>query len=251
MPYATGLIPEEQRTRILNVHVGVGPLGGGAAERNYRLAAHLLAAQEYVSMLMTDKWLVNGELSDGYAFPRERLMILPLINDRYDIPLPMLGIIDRAVEIADVIHIIGYASPMVSLVCAAARRKRKPWVVCTAGLLPLRGRSLPLKKAFQAVWGQRILRDAARLIAITVDEMTAIAPYASSSGKVVLLPNAVDVPPLASDSGSREPKTSHSSPYLLFMGGFHPTKGADLLIDSAGRPSCPGNTGPNRGHDAV
>lgn len=182
-------------------------------------------------MLITDKWLVGGKPPPGYSFPLERLTILPLINDRYDIPLPRLRLVDRAVEQADVIHIVGYASPMVPLVCAAARRRRKPWVVCTAGLLPLRGRSLPLKRAFQAVWGNRILREAARLIAITQDERATISRYASSPEKAMLLPNAVDIPALSPEAAG-EKAASRASPYLLFLGGFHPTKGGDLLVEA-------------------
>jgi hypothetical protein len=61
------------------------------------------------------------------------MTVLPLLNHRSDVPLLRPRAIDRAVRDADLIHILGHLSPMAPAVCAAARRHRKPWVVCTAG----------------------------------------------------------------------------------------------------------------------
>jgi glycosyltransferase involved in cell wall biosynthesis len=213
--------------RVLSVNVGFGPLAGGGAERNYQMAAHLLEAGIDVRLLITDKWLVGGEAPPGYPFPRERLTVLPLIDRRFDITLPRPRLVDAAVRDADVIHILQYMSPIVPPVCSAARRHGKPWVVSPVGLLPLREHSIRLKHTFQAFWGNRILREASRLIAVTPAEQATIAPYAASPNRVVVIPNAIEVRPAS--AVDPVPQTE-SRPFLLFLGGFNLTKGADLLV---------------------
>ncbi len=193
------------------------------------MAAHLLRAGHDVRLLLTDKWFEHGQVPRGYPFPRERMTVLPLLNDRYDLPLLRFPAIEKVVRDADVLHLLGHLSPLAAAVCAAARRQRKPWVVCTAGVLPFRGRSLRLKRLVQSLWGRRALREASRLIAITPDEQALLQPFASSPDRVVVVPNAIDDPCPA------HPAPFESSPYILFLGGFHPTKGADLLVEAFAR----------------
>lgn len=193
------------------------------------MATHLLRAGQDVRLLLTSKWLENGQVPAGYPFPSERMTVLPHLNDRYDLPLLLPRRIDQAVRNADVIHLMGHLSPMAASVCASARRHRRPWVVCVAGVLPFRGRSLLLKRAVQSLWGARVLREAARLIAITEDERSLLATYADSPQRVTLVPNAVELALPASLPAFE------SSPYILFLGGFHPTKGADLLVEAFAR----------------
>jgi glycosyltransferase involved in cell wall biosynthesis len=191
------------------------------------MAAHLLEAGIDIRLLITDKWLVGGEVPPGYPFPRERLTVLPLINRRFDIALPRPRLVDAAVRDADVIHLLNYMAAIVPAVCSAARRHGKPWVVSPVGLLPLREHSVPLKQTFQTFWGNRILREASRLIAVTPAEQAIIAPYAASPERVVVIPNAIDVHPVGAISPAPRPE---SRPFLLFLGGFNLTKGADLLV---------------------
>jgi glycosyltransferase involved in cell wall biosynthesis len=217
--------------RILCVENGFSAHSGGSSQRNYQMARHLLEAGEDVRLLITDRWLVNGETIPEYPFPAERLTILPLINRRFDVALPLPWVIDRAVRNADLIH-VDYLSAMAPSVCAAARRHGKPWVVCPAGALPFHGRSLGLKRAFHRFWGAGILRDASRVIAITPDEQESIALFVRARKRIVIVPNAIDIPAPRSRYCS-EPEDGYAgSPHILYLGGFGPTKGASLLIEA-------------------
>lgn len=219
--------------RVLSVNAGFGPRAGGGGERNYQMAAHLLEAGVDVRLLLTDKWLIAGEPPPGYPFPRERFTVLPLINRRFDLVLPRPRLVDTAVRDADLIHLIPHISPIVPPVIAAARRHGKPWVISPVGILPLRGHSIPLKKMYQAFWGDRMLREAARLIAVTALDRELLTPYAASPDRVVVIPNAIRPQP----PGAIPPAPPGSRPFLLFMGGFHWNKGADLLIEAFARVS--------------
>jgi glycosyltransferase involved in cell wall biosynthesis len=217
--------------RILCVEIGFHAGLGGSFQRNYQMARHLLDAGEDVCLLLTDKWLVKGETVPEYPFPTERLTVLPLLNGRYNVPLAIPWVIDRAVQNADVIH-VDYLSAMAPSVCAAARRHRKPWVVCPAGVLPFHGRSLLLKRAFHQLWGARILRDSSRVIAITALEQESITPFVTAPDRIAIVPNAIDpwAPPSHSASDIRH--VTGDQPHILYLGGFAPSKGASLLIEA-------------------
>ena len=189
------------------------------------MARHLLEAGEDVQMLITDKFLQNGEPPRDYPFPSERLKIARLMNRRYELPWPAQQTIDAAVRQSDVLHLMGHLGALAAAATSAARRHAKPWVVCIGGGLPIRGRSLLLKRTFQFAFGERILREAARLIAITPEEKVLLQSY----GRVALIPNAID------RSGTSPRSTQTVSPYLLYLGGFHPTKGPDLLVEAFAR----------------
>lgn len=211
--------------KILCVAVGFNAYCGGASQRNYQMARHLLDAGEDVRLLITDKWLVDGETAPGYPFPAERLTVLPLINRRFNVPLLLPWVIDRAVRDADVIH-VDHLSAMSPSVCAAARRHRKPWVVCPAGTLPFHGRSQRLKRVYQRLWGDGILRDASRVIAITAAEQELIAAHVPDRNRIAIVPNAID-------ASQPMPSThDHQQPHVLCLGGFAPSKGATLLIEA-------------------
>lgn len=197
------------------------------------MAAHLLEAGVDMRLLLTDKWLVDGEAPSGYPFPRERFTVLPVISRRFDIVFPRPRLVDAAVRDADVIHIIPHISPIVPPVISAARRHRKPWVISPVGLLPLRGHSIALKQIYQTFWGNRMLREASRLIAVTAADAATLAPYAASPDRVVVIPNAIARRP----PGAVPPAPADSRPFLLFMGGFHWTKGTDQLVEAFARVS--------------
>jgi glycosyltransferase involved in cell wall biosynthesis len=234
-PLTQAVPRSEKPVRVLTVHAGFGPVAGGGAERNYRMATHMLAAGHDVRMLITDKWLEHQEPPPGYPFPSDRLVILPLVNRRYDVPLPLLRRIDRAVAGVDVVHFMGVVSPLVPLVAAAARRRRRPWVICTAGSLQFVSRSLHLKRGFMSLFGDWIMRGAARIVATTARERATLARYAPPE-RVVTIPNAIDaLAPPHPEAVIRRRLDVGTAPYLLFMGGFHPVKGADLLVEAFSR----------------
>jgi glycosyltransferase involved in cell wall biosynthesis len=127
-------------------------------------------------------------------------------------------------------------SAIAPLVCAAARRHRKPWVVCPAGVLPFHGRSLRLKRTFHRLWGARILRDASRVIAITPAEQTSIAPFVRAPERITIVPNAIDIPATRTVARSESLWRSYADrPHILYLGGFGPTKGASLLVEAFSR----------------
>jgi glycosyltransferase involved in cell wall biosynthesis len=210
--------------KILCVEAGFSAHCGGSSQRTYQMARHLLDAGEDVRLLTSDKWLRNGEPIPEYPFPAERITALPLINRRFDVPLLLPWVIDRAIRDTDVIH-IGYLSPMAPAVCAAARRLGKPWVVCPAGVLPFSGRSMRLKRLFHQLWGARILREAARVIAVTPGEQEMLAPFVRSPERITVVPNAIET--------TKSTSLDHAGPpQILYLGGFNPKKGASLLIEA-------------------
>jgi len=166
-----------------------------------------------------------------------RLVVLPCLNRRFQIPLGGWQTVVDAVREADVIHLKGQWHLLNAMVYLAARRQGLPYVVGPGGALPLFGRSLWFKRLFNLVVGRRIVREASAWIANTSAEFAHFEAYGIPRQKVAVIPNGV----WESDFAAGEAVEFHattgipSGPLVLFMGRLNPIKGPDLLLEAFGR----------------
>ena len=72
---------------------------------------------------------------------------------------------------------MGHWTILNALVYVICRRTRTPYVVCPAGSLPIFGRSKAIKRLYNWLVGRRIIGDAARCIAISVEEIEHFSDY--------------------------------------------------------------------------
>ena len=67
----------------------------------------------------------------------------------------------------------------------------RPYVVCPAGALPLYGRSKWLKRCYNFIIGDAIIRNASGWIAVTEAEFPQFEEYGVDSSLVTVIPNGV------------------------------------------------------------
>jgi glycosyltransferase involved in cell wall biosynthesis len=130
---------------------------------------------------------------------------------------------------------MGHWSILNFFVYLAAKRFRKPYVVCPAGSLPIFGRSAILKHTYNFLVGKAIIRNASACIAVTDSEFPHFEAYGVNPLKVVVIPNGVnqsDFPLTDKEFFLNKYKLSHA-PIVLFMGRLNPIKGPDLLLEAA------------------
>ena len=219
--------------RILNVNDTLGlRTGGGTAERTFQMSRFLAGLEDVQCTVLTldielDKTRIQSALPAN-------VMVLSSYWDRFYVPKRGWQTIKRLVASTDVIHLMGHWSVLNLLVYWAARRAKKPYVVCPAGALPIFGRSANIKRLFNFVAGRAIIRNASAWIAVTKGELSHFETYGIASSRVTVIPNGVNEEDfLAADVVAFKRKHKiPDAPIILFMGRLNPIKGPDLLLEA-------------------
>lgn len=216
--------------KILNVNVLLDPIsGGGTAERTYQMSKE--QAREHIdcTILTTNIGLTAERIA---SLEGVNVVALPCFNDRFYIINFSWRKLKNLVIKSDVIHLMGHWSLLNVIVYFFARQTDTPYVICPAGELTLFGRSRLLKKFFNFVIGNRIVRNASGYIAVTPAEKVNYEEYGIKDESVTVIPNGVN-----EDDFKRNENTTlfdkfalEGKSFILFMGRLNPIKGPDLLL---------------------
>lgn len=222
-------------TMLSVVHLLDAVTGGGTAERTFQLSRSLARSGATCTVLTMDIG-INRERLDRLqgveviaASTMSRRFPVPLIN-----PFTLVSLI-RPVS---VVCLMNHWTALNAVAYWVCRMLRKPYVVCPAGALQLFGRSVLLKKAYNWIVGQRLIRNASACIAITKAEIDDFLSYGVDMSRIHIIPNGVDPDDFPEDISSDELKNFRNrhglgeTPVILFMGRLNRIKGPDLLLDA-------------------
>ncbi len=221
--------------KILNVNHSLDPVrGGGVTERTYQMSRYLAEADVDCSILTLDIDLTEERRRQLKGV---HITALPCVNKRFYFPRPTFGMlrsVAASVQSSDLVHIMNHWTVINALAFLAARRFHKPYVVCPAGALPTFGRSGLLKKFYNHLIGYKIVRNAARCIAVTADEIDHFRAYGVEPQKIVVIPNGINAEDYLEQGADAFRARHHlgSHPFILFIGRLNPIKGPDLLLDA-------------------
>jgi glycosyltransferase involved in cell wall biosynthesis len=205
--------------------------GGGTAERTVKISQHLARSGVETSLLTSDIGVdekLRNSLSDV------KLHIVKNVYSRYYISRFTVKRIAKVVAQAGVIHLMGHWVFLNALIYLIAKILRKPYVVCPAGALPIYGRSKNLKKFYNFIIGQRIIRDADGHVAIAANEISQFQAYGINSNRVSLIPNGVNAEDFHSTDAAafRRKYVLKNHPFIMFMGRLNDIKGPDLVLQA-------------------
>jgi glycosyltransferase involved in cell wall biosynthesis len=218
--------------RVLNVCSILEPIkGGGMIERTFQMSRTLVKAGVECSLLITDLGLTEDRRKDLSDI---KVLALPCIIKRFYIPKVSLELIRNIVKEVDIIHLMGHWSFLNALIYIYARLLHKPYVLCSAGSLSIYGRSKIFKRIYNFLIGNRIIKNASGLIAITKEEIAAFRFYGIRGEDVTIIPNGINVDDYVADDIKyfREKYKLGDYPLLLFLGRLNPIKGPDLLLQA-------------------
>lgn len=218
--------------RVLNVNALIDPItGGGAGERTVQISRHLKKIGVETAILTTDLGITVERLKTLEGI---EVIALRCLLKRFFVPAFSLRTVSTLIRSVDVVHIMGHWTILNVLIYLICRRARKPYVVCPAGTLPIFGRSKLIKRFYNLLVGRKIIRNASRCIAISVEEIDHFADYGVAQDKVVWIPNGVDLSDCeAPDSDRfRESIGTPSAPIVLFVGRLNYIKGPDILLQA-------------------
>lgn len=222
--------------RILNINSSLDTkIGGGGAERTFQMG-RFLSRQDGVkcTTLTLDIDLNANRIQDQAPAV---VVALPCFWKRFYVPLVNAcnwRLICNLVNEVDIIHLMSHWGVLNFLVYVAARRARRPYVICPAGSLPLFGRSGWLKRMYNLLAGRAIIRNAAAWIAVTSSEVPQFESYGIPSHKITVIPNGVSKEdfPITDKSEFLKRYNLPDVPIILFMGRLNPIKGPDLLLQA-------------------
>lgn len=151
-----------------------------------------------------------------------------------DLPYFAPFIVRRHLREFDIVHIHTYRRMLAVPVWHYARRFRIPYVVQAHGSLStyfLKGRQ---KRLFDKLWGLKILRDAARVIALTADEAEQYRAMGVPENRIEIIPGGIDLKAFENLPPRGTFRTAYgigeNERVVLYLGRIHRIKGLDLLV---------------------
>lgn len=216
--------------KVLNVIMSLDRVtGGGSVERTFQMSRSLVKAGEECTILTTDIGVTPERIKELEGVT---IVALSCLSKRLYLPRFEYRKIEDLVKNADVIHLMTHWTFLNALVYFIARRCKKPYVVCPAGVLLIYGRSRVIKTLYNLIVGRSLIRNAAKHIAITADEIPQFATYGVRSDSVTIIPNGIDPTDFQDDRADefRAKYGLSGVPFILFMGRLNAAKGPDLLL---------------------
>lgn len=132
---------------------------------------------------------------------------------------------------ADLVHINGHWRWENHFLARLAVRYDKPFVLHPRGMCLVGHRKVLLKKTFNALIGNYIVRKASRIIVLSHFEAKQLAPYSVDDKKIVVIPNGIyssdkDILLEAEESSPVEGK------YFLYLGRLETRKNLLFLVEA-------------------
>jgi len=163
--------------------------GGGTAERNFQMSRFLAAQKGIRCTTLTLDIELDEERIKAHA--PAMVVVLSCFWKRFYMP-SLNGrnwkLIYGLVEEVDIVHLMSHWGILNMLVYFAARRAKKPYVVCPAGSLALFGRSSWLKRIYNLIVGGAIIQNASAWIAVTAGEIPQFIRHGIPESKYVFFP---------------------------------------------------------------
>ncbi|KKG29861.1 glycosyltransferase [Methanosarcina mazei] len=232
--------------RILQVSNFFKPLWetGGVTKVNYEISKNLVQRGHEVTVYTTDGYKPNFEIQtnkpvevDGikvYYFKNLFKNIIKRANLAAPYYLPF--VLRKEIRNFDVIHIHEHRTLLAACVHYYAKKYNVPYVIQAHGsVLPFFQKQL-LKKIFDVLFGNKILNDASKAIALNETEASQYEKMGVSPNKIKIVPNGIDL----SDFTNSPKKSTFRGKYsisddtkiILYVGRIHRSKGIDLLVNS-------------------
>jgi len=220
--------------KILQVVNFFSPVHGGSAEVPYQLSKELAKRGHEVTIYTSDYKLSEEWVKSCQELKIDVLSFRTWLN--YANLLVTPGIYHRAKsEVArfDAVHMHSYRTFQNIVIHRYAMRYGIPYLLQAHGSLPRIIAKRYLKRIYDNIWGYRLLKDAAKVVALTKIEADQYRGMGVDEDRIKIIPNGIDVADfenLPERDIFRRRYGLYDNQIILYLGRIHQIKGLDLLV---------------------
>jgi glycosyltransferase involved in cell wall biosynthesis len=216
---------------------------GGPAIVAYNCSKELVKRGHEVTVYTTDTFGAEGRIDkleetiDGIKIRRFRNISNELaFHHNIHFSPTMYFQIKNEMRSFDIIHMHDYRTLQNIFVHKYATRYDIPYALQAHGSLPKIMTKFVLKNIYDNLWGQKLLADASKVIALSKQEVEQYQNMGVNIKKIETIPNGINL-----EEFSTLPKRglfrkrwgiSETQPVILFLARIHKIKGLDILIDA-------------------
>jgi len=219
--------------KILQVIPYFTPKRGGDVNICYYLSKQLVERGHKVTIITTD-----FEFDREYAKSLEEVgvKVIPFhctANIKLFLISPsMKKWLKTEIRKFDVVHSHDFRTYQNSVVHKYAKKINVPYILQAHGDIPRIIEKQRLKKLYDWVWGNKILKDASKVIALTKTEAEQYKKMGVDEDKIEIIPNGIDLSEyenLPERGEFRKKYLINDEKIILYLGRIHKIKGPDLL----------------------
>jgi len=154
------------------------------------------------------------------------------------LPLGMQQAVRETIADFDVIHLHGHRNFLNNIVHHYAKKAGKDYILSGHGTILRIERRVFLKLIFDRIFGNRVLRDAKRFVAVSENEIHQYAEMGIDRSKVEVIYNGIDIDAFTDlpEIGAFKKKYGlMGKKVVLYLGKITPRKGIDFLVKAFAR----------------
>jgi len=218
--------------RILQVIQFFAPKHGGSFTVAYELTKQLSKLGHKVTVITTD-----FELDYSFAKSLEGVEVIPF-HCQYNIggflvSTSMKKYLKENIAKFDIVHMHNFRTYQNIIVYKYAKKYNIPYVLQAHGSVPRIIEKRGLKYIYDVTYGNRLLKDALNLVAVSDIEVDQYLQVNVSPEKVITIPNGIDLDlfkELPKKGSFRRKHNINEKHIILYLGRLHERKGIDFLI---------------------
>lgn len=176
------------------------------------------------------------EVVEGVSIRRFANLSNRLAWSRLFMPVGFASALKEALPRADVVHLHEYRTLQDAIALPMLRRYRKPYILTAQGGVPMLIGRFALKRVYDSLVGEKLLRGATKLHALNEMEAEQYLAAGGSPPQIFLSPNGINAADYGSLPDVGDFRARHTiprdAPLVLFLARVNKIKGVDFLASA-------------------